>query len=102
MPDGITIQIADSVNQLEEPFLFFSAQARSSDNKIKHQAGMKNITAVEVTHPYTDLDSPSINAIQHLVTFTTGDSHLLTVTFDDHKQSKTLNLQPDLPLIIHY
>ena len=102
MPDGITIQIADTVNQLEEPFLFFSAQARSSDNKVKHPAGMENITAVQVTHPYTNIDSPSIDAIQHLITFTTGDTHLLTVTFDDHRQGKTLNLQPDLPLIIHY
>ncbi len=102
LPDGISIQIANTVNQLEEPFLFFAAGAQSSDSSVKHPAGMENITSVEVTHPHTDLESPSIDAIQHLITFTTGDNHLLTVTFDDHRQGKTLNLQPEIPLIIHY
>ena len=102
LPDRMSIQIANTISQLKEPFLFFFAQARSSDSKVKHPAGMENITSVQVTHPYANLSSPSIDVIQHLVTFTRGEAHQLTLTFDDHRQDKTLNLQPSLPLIIHY
>lgn len=102
LPDGMSIQIANTVNQLEEPFLFFAATAYSADKEVTHPAGMGNITAVEVTHPHRNSRSQSIDAIQHIITFTTGDKHLLTITFDDHQQGKTLNFQPDLPLIIRY
>jgi len=102
LPEGHAIQIANTVSQLEEPFLFFASWIKASDNKVAHQAGMENITSVQVTHPYKGLTSASIDAIQHLVTFQTGDIHLLTVTFDDHRQGKILNFQPDLPLIIYY
>jgi len=102
LPDGISIQIANTVNQLGEPFLFFASWIKAPENNFIHPAGMENITGVQVTHPHTDLDSPSIKAIQHLITFTIGDAHLLTVTFDNHRQGKTLDFQPYLPLIIHY
>ncbi len=102
LPEGYTIQIANTVNQLEEPFLFFANWIKAPTQKVRHEAGLENITAVDITHPYADLSSPSIDAIQHLVTFITGDSHRLTITFDNHRQGKILDLQPNLPIIIQY
>lgn len=104
MPDDMVIQIADSVDQLQEPFLFYAGWLPPRDPAqapIEHAAGMKNLTAVTVTHPNADLTSPAIHAISHLVTFKAGDRHCVTVTFDDNAQGKTLDLTPDLPLIVH-
>lgn len=102
LPQGQSIQIANTVNQLEVPFLFYASWIKAPDNKIAHPAGMENITSVQVTHPHIELTSPSLDAIQHLVTFQTGKSHLLTVTFDNHRQGKILDCQPNLPLIIYF
>ena len=102
LPEGMSMQIADTVNQIQEPFLFFASRLKAPDQKIEHSAGMENITSVHIIHPYPNLSSPSIGAIQQLVSFEAGNTHLLTVTFDDHNQGKTLDFQPDLPLIIHF
>lgn len=102
LPTGHAIQIANTVNQLKEPFLFFASWVNAPQGKTDHPAGLKNITHVQITHPYPDLQSPSIDAISHLITFTSGDRYLLTLTFDNHRQGKILDFSPDLPLILHY
>lgn len=102
LPKGQSIQIAQSVDQITEPFLFYSSWVKTDELPNRHPVGMKNISHVAVTHPYSDLSSPTMDAISHLITFEVGETHLLTVTFDGGIQSKTLDFQPDLPLVFHF
>lgn len=102
LPKGQSIPVSQSVEQIKEPFLFYVPWVKTDDVSIRHQAGMKQITAVTLTHPYPDLTSPAMDAIRHLVTIQIGETHRLTVTFDDQQQGKILDFQPDLPLIFRY
>lgn len=92
-----------------------SASTRESENEalsrdsIKaamflHPNGARRMTGVRVVAPSADRYPPAAMYIAGLglVKFDIGREWLLDVTLDNGKQGVTKDLEPDLPLVIHY
>jgi hypothetical protein len=69
-----------------------------------HPNGARRLTALRVVAPGADGLPPAASYIagHGLVKFDVGGRWLLEVTLDGGKQGVTRNLEPDLPMIIHY
>jgi hypothetical protein len=69
-----------------------------------HRNGARRLTGLRVVAPTPDSFPPAASyiAAQGLVKFDVGKRWLLEVTLDNGKQRKTKNLEPDLPMVIHY
>jgi hypothetical protein len=69
-----------------------------------HPNGARRLTGMRVIAPSADSLPPAASYIADhgLVKFDVGKQWLLEVTLDNGKQRKTKNLQPDLPMVIHY
>jgi len=69
-----------------------------------HPNGARRLTGLRVAAPSADGLPPAASYIAGLglVKFDVGRQWLLDVTLDNGKQGKTKNLEPDLPMIIHY
>lgn len=68
-----------------------------------HLNGARRITAIRVICPDADLPPAASYLMgQKLLRFDVGARWLLDVTLDNGGQGVTKDLQPDLPLVIHY
>lgn len=69
----------------------------------KHPNGAKKLTHITITTTHSTLNSKTIQVLNHLknVTIKNGKNHLMELFFDDNIQKKTIDLRPELPLIIH-
>jgi hypothetical protein len=69
-----------------------------------HPNGARRLTGLRVVAPDADRLPPAASYLaQHgLVKFDTGSRWLLDVTLDNGRQGVTRDLQPDLPMVIHY
>ena len=69
-----------------------------------HPNGARRLTGLRVVAPSADALPPAASYIAKLgpVKFDVGKQWLLEVTLDNGKQRKTKNLEPDLPMVIHY
>lgn len=92
-----------------------SASTRESENEalardpvkgaiFLHPNGARRLTAMRVVAPSKDRFPPAASYLAGLglAKFAVGSRWLLEVTLDNGKQHVTKDLQPDLPLIIHY
>jgi hypothetical protein len=70
----------------------------------RHPNGARRMTGLRVVAPGADGLPPAASYIAGLgpVKFEVGGRWLLDVTLDGGKQGKTRNLEPDLPMVIHY
>ncbi len=70
----------------------------------RHPNGARRLTGLRVVAPGADRLPPAASYIagHGLVTFDIGSQWLLDVTLDNGKQVVTKDLQPDLPMVIHY
>jgi hypothetical protein len=69
-----------------------------------HPNGARRLTGMRVIAPSADclpLAAPYL-AERGLIKFEVGNRWLLEVTLDEGKQGVTKNLEPDLPMVIHY
>jgi len=91
------------------------ASTRESENEVLvrdpikgamflHPNGARRLTGLRVIAPSADSFPPAASYIagHGLVKFDVGRRWLLEVTLDNGKQRKTKNLEPDLPIVIHY
>jgi hypothetical protein len=91
------------------------ASTRESENEVLlrdpvkgamflHPNGARRLTGLRVVAPSADSFPPAASYIadHRLVKFDVGRRWLLEVTLDNGKQGKTRNLEPDLPIVIHY
>ena len=89
--------------------------ARESDNEtlardpvkgavFLHPNGARRLTGMRVVAPVADGYPPAASYISGLglMKFDVGSRWLLDVTLDGGKQGVTRNLEPDLPMVIHY
>ena len=89
--------------------------ARESDNEtlardpvkgmvFLHPNGARRLTGMRVVAPAADGFPPAASYISGLglMKFDVGSRWLLDVTLDNGKQGITRNLEPDLPMVIHY
>lgn len=69
-----------------------------------HPNGARRLTGLRVVAPNADSFPPAASYIagHGLVKFDVGSRWLLDVTLDKGKQRVTKNLEPDLPMVIHY
>ena len=69
-----------------------------------HPNGARRLTALRVVAPNAESFPPAVSYIagHGLVKFDVGSRWLLDVTLDNGRQHVTRDLQPDLPMIIHY
>jgi hypothetical protein len=69
-----------------------------------HPNGARRLTAIRVIAPSADSLPPAASylARQGLIKFEVGNGWLLEATLDGGKQGVTKNLEPDLPMIVHY
>jgi len=69
-----------------------------------HPNGARRLTGVRVVAPSADSLPPAASYIadHELVKFDVGSRWLLDVTLDGGKQGVTRNLEPDLPMVVHY
>jgi hypothetical protein len=69
-----------------------------------HPNGARRLTGLRVVAPNAASFPPAASyiAAHGLVKFDVGGKWLLDVTLDNGKQGVTKDLEPDLPMIIHY
>ena len=69
-----------------------------------HPNGARRLTGLRVVAPNPDGLPPAASYIAGygLAKFDVGNKWLLDVTLDNGRQSVTKDLQPDLPMVIHY
>lgn len=69
-----------------------------------HSNGARRLTGLRVVAPSVDGFPPAASYIaeHRLVKFDVGSQWLLDVTLDNGSQGVTKDLQPDLPMVIHY
>jgi hypothetical protein len=69
-----------------------------------HPNGARRLTGMRVVAPNADRFPPAATYLAGLglVKFDIGRQWLLDVTLDNGKQGVTKDLEPDLPLVIHY
>ena len=104
MPKAVSLSISS-----------YSSSARESDNAalaqdlvkgavFLHPNGARRLTALRVVAPSADRFPPAASylAAHGLVTFDTGNRWLFDVTLDNGKQGVTKDLEPELPVVIHY
>src|SRR5712671_1774136 len=87
----------------------FSDNARLARDPVKgavflHPNGARRLTGLRVVAPDADGLPPAASYIvgHGLVKFDVGGRWLLDVTLDGGKQGVTRNLEPDLPMVVHY
>ncbi len=69
----------------------------------KHKNGVQKITKLVYTLQEHSNANDFINEIDkiEMIDFKIGDTYLLEIHFDNHKQNKTFDLRPELPLKIY-
>ncbi len=105
LPPHLAIQVATNAGNLQEPFLFYLAWATAPDPAqvpTHHAAGIEMLTNVDIHHPPFNSVSAPVQAIASYVTFVDAEAHHMTLTFDGARQGKTLDLRPDVPLMLVY
>ncbi len=103
MPKAVSLSIAS------HPAASESDNARLARDPVKgavflHPNGARRLTGLRVVAPDADGLPPAASYIagHGLVKFDVGGRWLLDVTFDGGKQGVTRNLEPDLPMVVHY
>jgi hypothetical protein len=104
MPKAVSLAISSHPASTRE-----SENAALARDPIKgamflHPNGARRLTGLHVVAPNADGLPPAASYLAGygLVTFDTGSHWLLEVTLDNGKQGVTRNLEPDLPMVIHY
>jgi hypothetical protein len=104
MPKAVSLSIsshAASTREIENEAL---ARDAIKGAMFLHPNGARRITAMRVIAPNADRLPPAAKyvAALGLVKFDIGRQWLLDVTLDNGKQGVTRDLQPGLPLVVHY
>ena len=103
MPKAVSLSIAS------HPATPESENAALARDPVKgamflHPNGARRLTSLRVVAPAPDRLPPAASYLAQygLVRFDIGSHWLLDVTLDDRKQGVTKDLEPDLPMVIHY
>jgi glyoxalase-like protein len=104
MPKAVSLSISShpaSARQRENETL---ARDPAGGAMFLHPNGARRLTGLRVVAPGADRLPPAASYIagHGLVTFDVGSQWLLDVTLDNGGQGVTKNLQPELPMVIHY
>ena len=101
------IAMADGT-RLDEPQLFYLADAppptHAQQGLVQHAIPLRQLTGVAIGSPGAAPPSPALRSVEELgaVSFVPADAHVMTVTFDGGMQGRTVDLQPELPVVLRW
>jgi len=113
MKPGTTIEMS-YINQPNEPEIFIVPPYLAWNEQVKrvpqilaeinNDLDLKNLSGIRIIGPGLPTISDAIVTLinQNLVKFESGDSHLVELIFDNGQFGKTINVRPELPLVIKY
>jgi len=104
VPAGMFIPVALSSEQLDEPLLFFLPWRQGPPPVAPgHANGTRTMTRVALEFPATDAASPELEALARLgLAQIDVGPELLRVELDGGWRRKTVDLRPDVPLVIRW
>jgi hypothetical protein len=104
MPKSVSLSIASHPASTSEKENEALAGDPVKGGMFLHPNGARRLTGLRVVAPDADGFPPAAAYIagHGLVKFDVGSRWLLEVTLDNARQGITKDLQPDLPMVIHY
>jgi len=96
---------------LAEPMLFYlpflqrpDARPNAEHRKVEHEAGLREITRLEMVSPSAKSLSPALAAVlsAYLIRMRTGKEYLVEVGFDGESLGRAADCRPALPLVLHW
>lgn len=108
LPAPLCIHVGEDCSSVEGPLLLYLAFGRRPDSRPPphpppHRAGFREITSVLVRGPQAPSSAARDAARQAGgVAFGPGESHLLEIGFDGEGQGRTIDLRPQLPLLLRW
>jgi hypothetical protein len=109
--DGSSLQLSGTFPHQGETIRFVITWVRVTEvaplvlsHIFLHPNGARRLTAMRVIAPSAESLPPSSSylADHRLIKFEVGKGWLLDITLDGGKQGVTKDLEPDLPMVIHY
>ena len=94
--------------RLEEPQLFYIADAppptHAQRQPVDHAIPLRRLTRVSFGVPNAATRSPAWRSAEALGVgwSTSADGHVMTATFDDGGENRTLDLRPELPVVLRW
>lgn len=110
IPEGASIPIASDTLS-HEPMIFINTMsvppmdlADDARQPLDHPNGARTITHVRVGSPHSTGASEPMLALIRAGFVSLGQSreHLLELSFDQKRRGQRLDVQPDLPLVLHW
>jgi len=103
-PKAVSLSISSHTASTREREKEALARDPAKGAMFLHPNGARRLTGLRVVAPSVDGLPPAASYIagHGLVKFDVGSQWLLDVTLDNGKQGVTKDLQPDLPMVIHY
>jgi len=111
LPQSWSFQIATNAAVLTEPMLFYlpfsqrsDAQPSAKRQKLEHEAGLREITRLEMVSPSAESLSPALTAVARadLVRMRTGKEYLVELGFDGESLGRVADCRPALPLVLRW
>jgi hypothetical protein len=109
LPEGVTIPVSTDSHEPAGPLLFHlpfggrpDARSEAAAEPIDQPAA--ELTRVVLAGPAAAAPSPELQALAdaRLVDLVPADVHRLTLTFDDARAGRAVDLQPDAALVLHW
>lgn len=104
MPKAVSLSVSSHAESMRESENEKLARDPVKGAMFLHPNGARRLTAMRVIAPSAEsLPPSSVYLADHgLIKFEVGKGWLLDVTLDGGKQGVTKDLEPDLPMVIHY
>ena len=106
MPKAVSLSISSHAASTSTSERENETQARDpvKGAMFLHPNGARRLTGLRVVAPGADRFPPAASYISEhkLAKFAVGSQWLLDVTLDNGRQGVTKDLQPDLPMVVHY
>jgi hypothetical protein len=104
MPKAAALSISSHPASTRESANEVLARNPATGAMFLHPNGARRLTGVRVVAPRADGFPPAASYIEGhgLAKFEVGTRWLLDVTLDNGAQGVTRNLEPDLPMVVHY
>ncbi|KQQ62414.1 glyoxalase-like domain protein [Pseudomonas sp. Leaf127] len=108
LPAALSVDVGHA--PVSEPMWFFLSFAKRPDEApreraqpLEHPNGFRDITFVRVTTPSRQVFSTAANCANQLKGFemVQGDEHLIELEIDHGASAQTIDLRPELPMIIN-
>src|SRR5438105_2712599 len=104
MPNAVSLSISSHPASTRESATEALARDPGTAAMFLHPNGARRLTRVRVVAPTEDGFPPAASYIagHELMKFEVGNRWLLDVTLDNGTQGLTKNLEPELPMVVHY